>query len=144
MSLFNNLDDTTNLSNPEFDIWEDDSDNSNGPDLVCSSDYKTNSPPQLPLLLPVEPFQPAEYPKGRGNSVGIYITTLIKFNKGKLPDFDIILAKTGISKSGYYKLRLKAVLRDWIPDMVIEVEYINNTPCSGYIKTSTTTALFII
>jgi hypothetical protein len=55
MSLFDNLDDTTDLSDPEFDIWEDDSDDGNGPDLVCPSDYETNPPPQLPLLLPVEP-----------------------------------------------------------------------------------------
>ena len=45
MSLFDNLDDATDLSNPEFDIWEDDSDNSNSPDLVCSSDYETNPLP---------------------------------------------------------------------------------------------------
>ena len=44
MSLFDNLDDATDLSDPEFDIWEDDSDNGNGPDLVCPSDYKTNPP----------------------------------------------------------------------------------------------------
>jgi hypothetical protein len=144
ISLFDNLDDTANLSNPEFDIWENDSDNGNGPDLVYPSDYETNPPPQLPLLFPVEPSQPAEYSKGRGNSVEVYITALTKFDKGKPPDFNIILVKTGISKSGYYKLRLKAVLRNWIPGTVIEVEYIDNTPCSGYIKTSTATTLFII
>jgi hypothetical protein len=55
ISLFNNLDNTTNLSNPEFDIWEDDPDNGNGPDLVCPSDYETNPPSQLPLLLPAGP-----------------------------------------------------------------------------------------
>ena len=56
MSLFDNLDDTTDLSNPEFDIWENDLDNSNSPDLVYLSNYKTNSLlSQLPLFLPVEP-----------------------------------------------------------------------------------------
>jgi hypothetical protein len=44
MSLFNNLDNTTNLSNPEFNIWENDLDNNNGPDLVYSSNYETNLP----------------------------------------------------------------------------------------------------
>jgi hypothetical protein len=47
MSLFNNLDNTTDLSNPEFNIWEDNSDNSNSPDLVYPSDYKTNPPPSF-------------------------------------------------------------------------------------------------
>jgi hypothetical protein len=45
MSLFDNLDDTTDLSDPEFDIWEDDSDNGNSLDLVCPSDHETNPPP---------------------------------------------------------------------------------------------------
>jgi transposase len=144
MSLFDNLDDATDLSDPEFDIWEDDSDNGNGPDLVCPSDHETNPPPQLPLLLPAEPSQPAEHPKGRGNSVGARITALTKFDEGKPPDFDAILAKTGVSKSGCYKLRSKAVSRGWIPGTVVEVEHIDDTPRSGRIKTSTATALFII
>jgi len=111
MSLFDNLDDATDLSDPEFDIWEDDSDNSNSLDLVCPSNHETNPPPQLPLLLPAEPSQLAEYPKGRGNSVGARITALTKFDEGKPPDFDVILAKTSVSKSGYYKLRSKAISR---------------------------------
>jgi hypothetical protein len=111
ISLFDNLDDTTDLSDPEFDIWEDDSDDGNSLDLVYPSDHETNSPPQLPLLLPVKPSQLAKYPKGRGNSVGARITALIKFDEGKPPDFDVILAKTSVSKSGYYKLRSKAISR---------------------------------
>jgi hypothetical protein len=43
MSLFNNLDNTINFSNPEFSIWENNLDNSNSLDLVYSSNYETNS-----------------------------------------------------------------------------------------------------
>jgi hypothetical protein len=45
MSLFDNLDDATNLSDPEFDIWEDDLDDGNSPDLVCPSYHETYPSP---------------------------------------------------------------------------------------------------
>jgi hypothetical protein len=80
----------------------------------------------------------------RGNSIGARIAALTKFDEGIPPDFDIIQAKTGVSKSGYYKLRSKAISRGWSSGLIIEVEYVDDTSRLGRPKTSIATALFII
>ena len=89
------------------------------------------SPPTFPRDVPVK------RPKGRGNLTGERITALAKFVEGRPPGFDAILTKTGVSKSGYYKLRSKAVSRGWMPGTVVEVEHVENAPRSGCPKTST-------
>jgi len=140
MSLFDDLENATDFSDLEFTIWEDIEEDKDGPDEVYPSDHETD-PPSSPVL---PPAGPVERPKGRGNSIGVQIAALTKFDEGEPPDFDAILAKTGVSKSGYYKLRSKAISRGWIPGTVIEVEHINNAPRSGRPKTSIATALFTI
>lgn len=80
----------------------------------------------------------------RGNSVGARITAFTKFDEGIPPDFDVIQAKTGVFKSGCYKLRSKAISRGWTPGSIVEVEHVDDAPRSGRPKTSTATALFIV
>jgi hypothetical protein len=55
-----------------------------------------------------------------------------------------ITAKTGVSKSGYYKLRSKAISRGWQLSDLVETWHVDDAPRPGRPKTSTATALFII
>lgn len=146
MSLFDNLFDISSCD-INFEIWEDVNDlkdSDDGPDEVCPSNHETGPPFETsqsttPSLAGLE-----ERTNKRGNSIGSRISTLTKSDKGTPPNFDVILTKTGVSKSSYYKLRTKAISRGWIPGLVVKVEYIDDTPRTGRPKISITIALFII
>jgi hypothetical protein len=100
----------------------------------------TPSPTLAPLERPSEPREPLELAAPpsdeRGSSVEARLIALTKFDEN-IPHEDII-KKTGVSRSGLYKLRSKAASRGWRPGELIETWHIGRT------KTSTATALFII
>jgi hypothetical protein len=84
----------------------------------------------------------AEPKQGRGNSIGARIQALTLF-EAQVP-YEKITAQTGISRSGLYKLRSKAISRGWNPLGILETWYIDDAPRPGRPKISTALSLFII
>src|SRR5277367_258813 len=56
--------------------------------------------------------------KGRGNSIGARVQALTLFEL-QVPH-EKITVQTGISRSGLYKLRSKAISRGWDPSGILE------------------------
>jgi hypothetical protein len=113
MSLFNNLFNTS-LCNINFEIWEDINDLNdlnNSLDEVCPFNHETGPPFKTSQSITPSLTGPKECINKRGNSIRSRINPLTKFDKGTPLDFNIILIKTSISKSSYYKLRIKAISR---------------------------------
>jgi hypothetical protein len=142
MSLFDNLSDTSSCD-INFEIWEDINDSDDGLDEVCPSNHETSPPSKTSQTTP-SLARPEERTNKRGNSIGSRISALTKFDEGTPLNFDVILTKTGVFKSGCYKLRSKAISRGWTPGLVVEVEHVDDVPRTGRLKTSIATALFII
>jgi hypothetical protein len=142
MSLFDNLSDTSSCD-INFEIWEDADDSDDSPDEVCPSDHETG-PPSKTSQSTTPSLGPEKRTNNRGNSIGTRISALTRFDEGIPPDFDVILAKTSITKLSCYKLRSKAISRGWVPGTVVEPEHVGDAPRTGRPKTSIATALFII
>ncbi len=69
-------------------------------------------------------------PKGkRYNTVGARIMALAFFDHGF--NKEVIFAKTGVTQSSCYKLRKKALLQDWKPGQVVEVQHVDDSPRSS-------------
>jgi hypothetical protein len=125
----------------ELEIFLDDSESGsdNGPDLEPPPD----SAPQSPVLEASSSSSQPDAPRESHNSIGAKIQALTRFADG-VPH-EKITAQTGVSRSGLYKLRAKAVSRGWDPDGgILETWHVDGAPRPRRPKTSTATALFII
>jgi hypothetical protein len=78
----------------------------------------------------------------RGNTIKARMLALKRFDDSV--SLNKIKEETGISRLSIYKLRTKAVLQGWKEGDIVKLFYINNAPYSKRLKTSTTTALFIV
>jgi hypothetical protein len=107
---------------------DSESDSDSGADIRPPSDSETES-------------KKPKDPKGQGNSIGARIQALTLF------DFQVphekITAQTGVSRSGLYKLRSKAISRRWDPLGILETWHIDDAPRPGRPKISTALSLFI-
>ena len=80
--------------------------------------------------------------KSQGNSIGARVQALTLFEL-QVP-YEEITAQTGVSRSGLYKLRSKAISRGWDPSGILETWHVDDAPRSGRPKISTALILFII
>jgi len=80
--------------------------------------------------------------KSRGNSIGARVQALTLFEL-QVPR-EKITAQTGVSRSGLYKLRSKAISRGWDPSGILETWHVDDAPRPRGPKISTALALFII
>jgi hypothetical protein len=116
----------------EFGIILDDleSDSDSGADIGPPSDSEIEN-------------EESEIPnKSRGNSIGARVQALTLFEL-QVPH-EKITAQTGVSRSGLYKLRSKAISRGWDPSGILETWHVDDAPCPGRPKISIALALFII
>ena len=121
---------------------ESDSDSDSGPDLECLGGLD-ESGGESESEAGAGSTAGSIAPKKKGhNSIGARIQALTKFEDG-VPH-EKITAQTGVSKSGCYKLRSKAISRRWDPLGILETWHVDDAPHPGRPKTSTATALFII
>ena len=95
-------------------------------------------PPSSDLETEIE----IEIKKGQRNSIGARIQALSLFEH-QVPH-EKITAQTGVSRSGLYKLRSKAISRGWDPLGVLETWHVDDAPRLGRPKISTALSLFII
>src|ERR1700722_307313 len=101
-------------SSEEFSIIlsDSESDSESGADVGSPSDSETKS---------------EKVPKnGQGNSIGARLQALTQFELQV--SHEKITAQTGVSKSGPYKLRSKAISRGWDHLGILETWHIDDAP----------------